>query len=195
MADAHATEALVLAGGQSRRMRTHALPAIDKGLMYRHGQPQIYHVCNYLRTQGLDRVWISSNRHAQDYALYGQVVADDPEFQDCGPLAGVLAGLRNMQGQWLFVLPVDVVHWPDHMLASLMAAVTPSQPAYARTPDGPHPLCLVLHRSLQDALAVYLRSGQCRVQAWLRVCNGQAVDFPDADCLRNLNTPEDWIQT
>ncbi|MFT0532990.1 molybdenum cofactor guanylyltransferase [Castellaniella hirudinis] len=189
-----AIEALVLAGGQSRRMRRDGLPHADKGLMYRQGRPQVRHVCDYLVSQGVARIWISTNRHPQDYALYGDVLADAPDFLDCGPLAGVLAGLQHARSPWLFVLPVDVVRWPAHLLPRLAEAATPSRPAYARTPDGPHPLCLMLHRDMQPSLDAFLRAGQRQAQAWLRGCQARAVDFPDAGDLLNLNTPDDWLR-
>lgn len=192
MADPCVHDALVLAGGQSRRMRTPALPDIDKGLMHRRGRPLVAGVCAYLRAQGIEHIRISSNRYVQDYEFYGPVVTDSPDFLDCGPLAGVLAGLQGMRGEWLFVLPVDVVCWPADLLPRLSAVAAVEHPAYACTPDGPHPLCLLLHRDQQAGLREFLLSGRRQVMAWLRGCGGVTVDFPDERVLINLNTPEDW---
>ncbi|MGE4452543.1 MAG: molybdenum cofactor guanylyltransferase MobA [Castellaniella sp.] len=185
-------DGLILAGGQSRRMRTAQDPEADKGLMPWRGDPLVAHACRYLRAQGADVLWISANRHPDDYAAYGTVVRDDPGYADCGPLAGVLAGLTHSRSPWLFVLPVDVVRWPDDLGARLGAAARPDRPAYARTPDGPHPLCLMAHRDLADELRAFLESGGRQVQGWLRSCGAVAVDFSGADALVNLNTPEDW---
>lgn len=187
-------DGLILAGGQSRRMRTPDAVDADKGLREWQGRPLVEQVARYLREQGIGRIHISANRHPDDYARHGNVVADPPDLHDCGPLAGVLAGLRQTQSPWLFILPVDVVRWPEGLLARLCAAATPSRPAYARTADGPHPLCLVVHRRMLPGLEDFLRSGQRQVQAWLRACEARAVDFPGADCLVNLNTPEDWLR-
>ncbi|MBV2182177.1 MAG: molybdenum cofactor guanylyltransferase [Castellaniella sp.] len=185
-------DGLILAGGQSRRMRTPVAPDADKGLRDWRGRPLVDYVCRYLRGQGIDRILISANRHPVAYARYGQVVRDDAGLADCGPLAGILAGLRQARAPWLFVLPVDVIRWPDDLMGRLAQAASPDHPAYARTPDGPHPLCLVVHRSSAASLAAFLQSGQRQAQAWLRDCQARPVDFPDPDCLVNLNTPEDW---
>jgi molybdopterin-guanine dinucleotide biosynthesis protein A len=185
-------DGLILAGGQSRRMRTAQDPQADKGLMAWRGEPLVAHACRTLRTQGADALWISANRHLEDYAAYGAVLRDDPGQADCGPLAGVLAGLTHSRSPWLLMLPVDVVHCPADLGARLSAAARPGQPAYARTPEGPHPLCLMAHRGLADGLRTFLASGGRQVQGWLRSCGAIAVDFPDADALVNLNTPQDW---
>ncbi|HET8704548.1 MULTISPECIES: molybdenum cofactor guanylyltransferase MobA [Castellaniella] len=185
-------DGLVLAGGQSRRMRTAHGGQADKGLMTWRGEPLVAHACRQLRAQGAGSLWISANRHFDDYAAYGTVVSDDPAHADCGPLAGVLAGLRRSRSPWLFVLPVDVLRWPEDLGARLGAAARPGSPAYACTPDGPHPLCLMAHRDLADGLQAYLDAGGRQVQGWLRSCGAAAVDFPGADVLVNLNTPEDW---
>ena len=187
-------DGLILAGGQSRRMRSADAPHVDKGLMPWRGEPLVAHARRFLRDQGAQTLWISANRHPDDYAAYGQVVRDDAGHADCGPLAGVLAGLKHSRSPWLLVLPVDVVHCPADLGARLSAAASPGQPAYARTPDGPHPLCLMAHRDLGDGLRGFLESGGRQVQRWLRSCDAVAVDFPDADALVNLNTPEDWAR-
>src|SRR5690606_36771816 len=118
-------DGLVLAGGQSRRMRTAHGGQADKGLMTWRGEPLVAHACRQLRAQGAGSLWISANRHFDDYAAYGTVVSDDPAHADCGPLAGVLAGLRRSRSPWLFVLPVDVLRWPEDLGARLGAAARP----------------------------------------------------------------------
>lgn len=185
-------DGLILAGGQSVRMRTPAMPDTDKGLRDWQGRPLVAGVCQYMQDQGVARVFISANRHADAYAVYGRVVQDAADWRHHGPLAGVLAGLQQAVSPWVFVLPVDVLRWPADLLARLAAVATPEHPAYARTPDGPHPLCLVVHRALADGLQDFLLSGRRQVQAWLRRCGASAVDFSVSDCLVNLNTPQDW---
>ena len=187
-------EGLILAGGQSRRMRTAQDPQADKGLMVWRDEPLVAHAARTLCAQGAHRLWISANRHMDDYAAHGTVLRDDSQWANCGPLAGVLAGLRSSQSPWLLMLPVDVVHCPADLGARLGEAARPDRPAYARTPDGPHPLCLLAHRDLADGLEAYLAGGGRQVQAWLRGCDAIAVDFSDADALVNLNTPDDWAR-
>ncbi|MGB6241681.1 MAG: molybdenum cofactor guanylyltransferase [Castellaniella sp.] len=185
-------DGLILAGGQSFRMRTSAMPDVDKGLRNWRGRPLVAWVCQYMQDQGVAHLHISANRHSEAYAVYGHVVPDAADLSHSGPLAGVLAGLQQASSPWLFILPVDVLRWPPDLLARLTAAATPDHPAYARTPDGPHPLCLVAHASLAGGLRDFVQSGRRQVQAWLQDCGAQPVDFSGEDCLVNLNTPQDW---
>jgi len=187
-------DGLILAGGQSLRMRTTALPEVDKGLQAWQGRPLVAWPCDYMRAQGVGSIWISANRNLDDYARYGQVLQDAAGQSGGGPLLGVLAGLQHARTPWLFVLPVDVLRWPPDLLARLRAAAHPDRPAYACTPDGPHPLCLLAHRQQAAGLRAFLDSGERRVQGWLQRCQAQAVDFPQRDCLINLNTPQDWVR-
>ncbi|MGB3741039.1 MAG: molybdenum cofactor guanylyltransferase [Castellaniella sp.] len=188
---ADSPDGLILAGGRSRRMRSPQMPDIDKGLRLRHGRPLVAGVCDYLRSQGVGQVLISTNQHLDTYRAYGQVLTDSPQWADCGPLAGVLAGLQHSQASWVLVLPVDVLQWPRHFLAGLQAAATPRHPAYAQS-NGPHPLCLLVHTGMATSLQAFLHSGQRQVQAWLQACDARGVLFDEPDCLVNLNTPEDW---
>jgi molybdopterin-guanine dinucleotide biosynthesis protein A len=192
MAGREPIDGLILAGGRSRRMRTPAAPDVDKGLRDWQGQPLVACVRRFMQTQGVGQVHISANRNARAYAAYGRVVPDAADQRDCGPLAGVLAGLRQTRSPWLFVLPVDVVRWPADLLARLAAAARPDHPAYARTADGPHPLCVLVHCRQRAGLRDFMRSGGRQAQAWLRECQARPVDFTDPDCLVNLNTPQDW---
>jgi molybdopterin-guanine dinucleotide biosynthesis protein A len=175
-------------------MRTAADPQADKGLQLWQGQPLVASVCHFLKGQGVGRIWISTNRNQAVYAGYGQVIGDAADPPLAGPLAGILAGLRHAHAAWLFVLPVDVLCWPADLLARLQDQARPDAPAFARTPEGPHPLCLLLHRSLAPALQAYLQAGGRKVQAWLQDQGAQAVDFPLPGQLVNLNTPEDWAR-
>ena len=185
-------DGLILAGGQSQRMRTPQDPHADKGLMPWRGQPLVAWACDYLHAQGAQTLWISANRHVDDYAAYGTVLRDDPAWCDWGPLAGVLAGLRRTRAPWLFVLPVDMLHVPADLGARLRAVARPDRPAYVCTPDGPQPLCLMVHCTLAAGLEAFLEAGGRKVQDWLQACGAASVDVTAAGALVNLNTPADW---
>ncbi len=187
-------DGLILAGGQSTRMRTPGQPDTDKGLLLWRGRPLVAWVHDFLREQNINEIFVSTNRHTSEYAAYGQILPDDTAYQGCGPLAGILSGLRHMDARWLFVLPVDVLRWPPDLLRRLAAAARPGHPAFARTPNGPHPLCLVTHRAMTPSLEAFLDAGGRQVLAWVRHCHAQTVDFPADDCLINLNTPQDWTR-
>ncbi|MFA5662823.1 molybdenum cofactor guanylyltransferase [Castellaniella sp.] len=183
---------LILAGGQSMRMRSAAWPNADKGLMTWQGHQLVARARRYMRSQGIPAILISANRHLLDYARHGPVLTDPSGLPNGGPLAGVLAGLLHAADGWLFVAPVDVPELPVDLCQRLAAEASPQHPAYARTPAGPHPLCLLVHASQIGSLETFLHAGQRRVQGWLASVQARVVDFQPAIEWRNLNTPADW---
>ena len=123
-----ATSGLVLAGGMASRMRAPGAAPVDKGLVELAGAPLIEHACRYLRPR-VEALWISANRNASDYARYGTVLADDPEFgPQPGPLAGVAGALARIRTPWLLVLPVDVPLLPPDLAQRLSDAVSATPP-------------------------------------------------------------------
>jgi len=189
-------DGLVLAGGQSRRMRSEGGPAVDKGLLLLDGAPLVQWVAQYMKPR-VDIVYISANRHLDAYGRYGYCVADDPEFGgDAGPLAGVASIMARSRRPWLLVSPVDVPHLPPELPARLIEAVAGGAPlAYACAGPKAHPLCMLVRRELEKDLRAYLLAGGRKVLDWHRRHGAVPVDFGDGpDLFRNINTPDDWAQ-
>lgn len=199
----HLISGLILAGGQGRRMQG-IMPgaAVEKGLSMVDGLPLVAHAQRFL-ARHVDQVLISANTHADMYACYGTVVADDPHLGHySGPLAGVASALGFSTAPWLVVIPVDVLALPENLVPRLLEAVSEDGPrrdgpriAYARTRDAVHPLCMVLHQTLKQSLYDFLLSGERKVQLWQRRNEAAAVQFEDADnAFLNINTPEDLVR-
>jgi len=181
---------LILAGGKARR-----LDEQDKGLIQLGNQQLIEHVIKRLRPQ-LGEVLINANRNPDSYQQFGYpIVADTlPDF--AGPLAGLLAGLENMQTDWLVSVPCDNPWLPTHLVAKLTQAATEQQCllAVARCQGQLQPVYCLLHRSLQSSLAEYLASGQHKVRDWIGQQAHCVVDFADAHAFENINTPQQLIE-
>ncbi|UYO92997.1 molybdenum cofactor guanylyltransferase MobA [Pollutimonas sp. M17] len=211
IARAHIT-GLILAGGRARRMQGGGLD-IDKGLLGLDGAPLVAHAQRYLAPQ-VGALLVSANRHLEDYADYGRVLADDPALgSDLGPLSGVASALAASSSPWLAVMPVDVLNLPADMVArlaraadeagALIAYASTADPAWevASSPDRPgsaegggraHPLCMVVHASLARSLRDYLEAGDRKVQLWQKRHAAVPVFFdPGPDAFFNINTPED----
>jgi molybdopterin-guanine dinucleotide biosynthesis protein A len=94
---------VILAGGQGRRMG-----GSDKGLVEVEGWPLIDHVIAALAPQ-VQQLLINANRNIEAYERYGHPVVPDelPGFQ--GPLAGMLAGLRNATNTYVVFVPCDAL--------------------------------------------------------------------------------------
>ena len=187
---------LILAGGQSRRLQE--LGPVDKGLLELAGQPLVQRAVNTL-TPYVSQVLISANQHVDQYARYGQVLADDSSLGNWqGPLAGILTALEHSSDEWLMCLPVDSPFVPNHLIPTLMQAAMqhPDKKAFYVRAERVHPLCLLIHHSAAPALRAYLEAGERRVQTWLKQIDAQAVDFgTEAETqFANINSAQDWQQ-
>ncbi len=183
----HTTDAILLAGGQGRRLQGR-----DKGLVPYQGRPLAAWVLDRIRPQ-VDRLVISANRHLDSYRqlCHCPVIADaSPGYQ--GPLAGILSASTLTQAPWLLVVPCDVPALPQDLAARLHQARRQFDSAISMAHDGQNdqPLCLLLHRDLLSSLERYLTEGERRVRDWITQENGCRADFSHCPkAFLNLNQP------
>lgn len=177
--------ALILAGGQARRMG-----GVDKGLVMLAGQPLIAHTLQALAAQSQppQHILISANRHLDEYATYGHPVLPDSLPDYPGPLAGLLAGMQAAPATTLLMLPCDALCLPVDFAARLLAALPGQQAISASDPTQWHPSLLALQPGLADGLATYLATGGRSIRGWLATLQHQSLPFTQN--LPNLNTLE-----
>nr|WP_314365053.1 molybdenum cofactor guanylyltransferase MobA [uncultured Achromobacter sp.] len=188
---------LILAGGQGSRMAHQ-----DKGLVLLNGEPMVAHVARRLAPQ-VARLIISANRHADRYARYGTVVADnEPGLEKYqGPLLGVAAGLAAVAAvadvEWVVVAPCDTPFLPADLAARLVDAAQSAQApmAYAMAGEQRHSACMALRPSLLPGLRAYLHGGDRKVGLWQARVGAVAARFDDAPhAFMNVNTPEELAE-
>lgn len=188
--------ALVLAGGAGRRMG-----GVDKGLLPWRNGTLAGHTAARLTALGLP-VWISANRHGEDYRQLGYPVLADVRSDFAGPLAALEAGLQALPTPWLLALPCDSPFFPETLPARLWAALHPdpaapehcvADAAFTCCGDAQHPVFCLVARPLGAALTRFLDGGGRRVRDWWQEAGALAVDFgADSEAaFANANTPEE----
>ncbi|MCB5162164.1 molybdenum cofactor guanylyltransferase [Marinomonas algarum] len=184
--------AAVLAGGKAERMSGH-----DKGLLLFQHTPMAQWVAQaLLATAGY--VFINANRNIDDYAELGfHVIKDDPEYQDKGPLSGLVACLTYAQTSHLMIAPCDTPRISSAAFATLKEAsrAFPDDIVFLKSASGSHPLhailpvapaLLALRRFLQE-------ESRCRVMAFYETIGSRSVFWEcDAELL-NVNTPSELV--
>jgi molybdopterin-guanine dinucleotide biosynthesis protein A len=183
------SSAIILAGGQSRRMGR------DKALIDYRGRPIIAHVIDTLRAVS-DDVAVVSNR-PELYSPFGaRVVADyDPP---CGPLGGIAVGLQAALHPLAVVVACDM---PFLNLALLRWLVELADGYDAVVPQAGaefEPLHAVYRRECHDPIVQRIERGERRVISFfadvrLRIvleAEWRVLD-PAGRSLVNLNTPDD----
>lgn len=162
--------AMVLAGGQSSRMGGH-----DKGLQQLAGRPLAAHVLERLRQQPLiTTIAINANRHPEEYNAFGVPVWQDGITERPGPMAGFITGLRNIDTEWMMVVPCDAPFLPldlaERLLNAARSANAEIAMAASEDPDRdtpqPEPMFTLMHRSLLPSAESALAEGERRVRHW-----------------------------
>ncbi len=182
---------LVLAGGLGRRMGS-----TDKGLRCLNGQPMVAAVIARLLPQ-VGRLLINANQNFERYAAFGHpVVADDiPGF--AGPLAGLHAGLRRAETEFILTAPCDSPLLPADLAQRLGGALEAAgaELAVARTGAQPHPVFALTRRRVLPGLQAYLATGGRRIDRWYADLTVVEVAFDDeADAFLNINTTEELLR-
>ncbi len=188
MSNEPSISAIVLAGGQARRMAGR-----DKGLIPFDGLPLIAAVLHRLAPQ-VDEIIISANRHMDEYAKLGYPVVTDASADYRGPLAGIHAAGQRTRGEWLLITPCDTPFLPPDLAQRLLTQARASGVRLACAADDTqtHPATMLMHRSLLSSLAECLTQGQLKVQAWQTAHGCAVARFPGAtQAFMNINTPDD----
>jgi molybdopterin-guanine dinucleotide biosynthesis protein A len=196
---------LLLAGGQSRRMRdAFAEGQNDKALLDIGGKPMLAHVIDRLAPQVGDLL-INANGDPSRFAAFGLPVIADTIAGFAGPLAGLLTGMRwsrqhAPQATHVLSVSTDAPFLPADLAAKLQSAVRDKKHAVAIASSGgkQHPVIGLWPTGLADELEAALLAGTRKVSSWTQGIDTVTVDFPpvrlqghEVDPFFNANTPED----
>lgn len=177
--------ALILAGGQGRRMGGQ-----DKGWVRWRGRPLIEHALDRIRQQTVvpSEILISANRSVDEYALTGARVVRDVRPGFAGPMAGIEAGLLHAKHEWVLVTTCDMPLIPLNLIEKLYANLDGRQVAVAMVDKKLSPLTILLSRFLVKSVSAYLDSGQAAVKPWLKSLDMAVVEFEKPQSFMNINT-------
>ncbi len=190
--------AIILAGGQSRRMGT------NKALLRLTPEgPTLIELVVAAARQVADPLILSTNTPTAYSWLGIQCVGDQ---LGAGPLAGLAAGLAALPTPGAFLLACDLPFVQPallHLLAEI-AERDPTLDAIVPLDAADHPQSVVaLYRATcLAAIQARLTAGQLQMTAWLDQVHTRylaaamvrAVD-PDLRSFRNVNTPEDLAES
>lgn len=192
--------ALILAGGESRRMKE------NKALIKLGGKPLLRHITEKVR--GLTQetvVVIGKNDDLADYKSFlpPSVTILRDIVKGMGPLAGILTGMQTMRSEYAVVLPCDSPFIKLEVLAYLFKMAQGSDAAIPRWPNGKiEPLHAVYRVSaaISAARAALERQELLILDMIKRL--GRVI-YMDTEKIReideefmtffNINTPEDLM--
>ncbi len=186
-------QALLLAGGHSRRMGK------DKSALLYQGQTQLARTIVLL--QELDIPSHLSLRAGQPLppearAAEIKPIHDMDQFMDVGPLGGILSAFASHPGHAFLILACDLPFLDAKTLEHLIQNRKPEKLAtsFRSHHDGlPEPLCAIWEphgeKFLQQKLAEDMR---CPRKILIK-SETHLLDLPNQEALDNINTPEDYM--
>lgn len=188
--------AVILAGGQSRRMGGQ-----DKAFLALSGRPLIAHVAARLRDQAAPLL-VSANGDPARFAaaVPGLAILPDTAGDFPGPLAGILATMEHLAAQapairWLASAPTDCPLLPADFVARLRQRQQERRAELVIAASGgrEHPVCALWSCGLLPALRETVSRGEARVMAFVRSRAHAVVAWPASpfDPFFNVNTPAD----
>lgn len=186
------TFALILAGGQAKRMNGE-----DKGLALLNGRALIDHVIGRVKPQ-VDHIAISANKNLEAYAQRSpHVFSDSRQWQHLGPLSALCTAANDVQlaaADWLLVVPCDMPYLPDDLVRTF-EAVSKKTPLcnafYVETPVTLHYNIMYIRPQILQSAIPYLFSGMKTLRSWLQQQRARTVRFEHNDDFVDLNTPMD----
>ena len=181
--------AVILAGGQSRRMGQ------DKAWVEFDGQPLITRALSTVRSSGITEVFVSG-RAGADYSVLGCPVLLDREA-GLGPLAGIERALEATTASLMLVLAVDLPRMTAAFLRKLADRCDPLTGVIPKLGGRLEPLGAIYPRRCRDIARDCLLRGQRAARDFAEVClrerTVKTFEVPpdDVRCFDNWNSPSD----
>lgn len=178
---------LVLSGGQSKRMGQ------DKALLKRDGQSQLAYMMVLLEPL-VERVFVSTRAEQKDEPERRQFAQIIDQYDDMGPLAGILSAMDEYPGVDWFVVACDLPNINIDTIRHLLANRSVEHPftAYVSSHDGlPEPLCAIYRSGSSETVRAFADAGvHCPRKILIR-SDTCLVEQLDPASLDNINTPDD----
>ena len=179
-----AVTAIVMAGGQSRRM------GADKGLLPIEGRPMIEHVLETLRPHFAQLI-VSAADVGRYAFLDVEIVVDRLGGQ--GPLMGIASALAASRHDLNFVQACDIPQTDLALMARLLALADDCDAVIPRTPQGHHePLFAVYRKTALAAMEEVLQSGRRKISDIFGLCRTRFLDLGRDETIDNLNTRREY---
>lgn len=171
-----ATELVILAGGQARRMN-----GVNKLLQQFDDQIQLSKICATLRAD-VQHIWVNSHR---DRSIYQQIEPGIQYYADdqsgfLGPLMGMKSAWSHVTSDHILFIPCDVTYIPNQLLVKLHRALHKSvqaKVAYVTiNGDALYPFCLLKRESL-SVLEHLINEKKLSLRECFKRLNAQTVAF------------------
>jgi len=181
--------AVLLAGGESRRMGT------DKATFLFRGKPLWQIQLETLRSLRPAEIFVSARTDPLWRPADVQFIADIPP--SCGPLSGLAASLAKIHTAHLLALAIDLPFMTKNYLRSICDAIEPGRGVVARIENRAEPLAAVYPREVEIDFRTGLAGTDFSLQNIVRhlVTSGKLLEISvtkqERPLFRNVNNISD----
>lgn len=182
--------AVILAGGQSRRMGT------NKALLELGGETFMSRIIKQLG--GFREVLLSVD-NPDGFRTLGLPLVKDI-YPNSGPIGGIYSALTACQSDYLLVISCDLPFFDAQVADYMCSYIADEYDAYpAVTRDGRiHPLCCIYAKTALPALRMRLQRGELRLMDAFLGLNCREIHFKHSaysdDVLYNINDHTQYMQ-
>lgn len=178
-------DALILAGGKSRRMG-----GLHKGKLELDGESFTRRLIRELHGHA-ETIHLSYGAVIQQEGSGCHIVQD--EYVDCGPLGGLHAGLKACTASLLLVAACDMPLLTWGFYRDLQQQLGEADGVIPVLDGQIQPLAAIYRKELLPQLEQALQQGQYRLRSALDGANIRYVDGANwAEQLQNINTQEEY---
>lgn len=181
--------AVLLAGGESRRMGT------DKAQFLFRGRPLWQNQLELLRKLKPAEIFVSARTDPKWRPHDAAFVPDVPP--SCGPLSGIAASLVKIGTDHLLALAIDMPFMTENYLRSICAAIEPGRGVVAKIDDRAEPLAAVYPCEAEIEFRSALAGSDFSLQKVVRhlVTSGKLLEISVTEqerrLFRNVNNVSD----
>ncbi|MDO8303688.1 MAG: NTP transferase domain-containing protein [Sedimentisphaerales bacterium] len=171
--------AIVMAGGQSRRMET------DKSMLHINGRSMIEAICQQL-VGNFEQILISDKEESALAFLGFSVIKDKISGQ--GPLMGIVSALESSTNQLNFVTACDIPYIDLKFVRRMLREAEGFDAVIPIRDDGKiEPLFAIYRKSVVPAINNVLSAGGRKIRDFFDQCKVKYIPL-DAENFANLNT-------
>lgn len=176
--------AIILAGGQSRRMRR------EKSLLPVNGQTLIEALIAQIRPH-FDRIMISAGDKSKFAFLGLPVIVDETPGQ--GPLPAILTSLRASSCRINVIMACDIPYIHIPFLKKILSLAPRHEIVVPHYRSGFfEPLFAAYDRGIVPTIETQIAAGNLKISSLYRVCRTKTVAMDGQKWFRNLNTLEEY---
>ena len=184
--------AIVLAGGQSRRLGR------EKALLEIAGQPLLARTVHTLAPLS-DDIVVVTNQPAR-YANLNLPVRFVPDDQaGVGSLMGIYSGIKAVRHPWALAVACDMPFLNADLLRYMLSLTPGYDVVIPHLPEGLEPLHAIYNHRCRSPMGRLLAQGHRKIIAFfpevrVRYVTEEEIDLfdPQRRSFINVNTPQDW---